>query len=171
MNTFEAVKTMLAVRDYQRKNIPAETVTRILEAARLTGSSRNRQDWDFVAIEDPQTLKQLGALASTGSYIANAPLAIAVIVPDSPSGYVDGARTTQDMMLVAWEEGIGSNWVGNVNTEAIKQLLNIPTDRVVLNVIPFGYPAKTVGQGKKNRKPLSEVAHAEKFGQPYQKTL
>jgi nitroreductase len=168
MNIFEGVKTMLAVRDYRREKIPTETVTRILEAARLTGSSRNRQHWDFVVVEDPQILKQLGALASTGPYIANAPLAIAVIVPDSPSGYVDGARATQDMMLVAWEEGIGSNWVGNVNTDAIKQLLNIPTGRMILNVIPFGYPAKTLGQGKKNRKPLHEIAHAGKFGQPYQ---
>nr|NIP28002.1 nitroreductase [Phycisphaerae bacterium]NIX31815.1 nitroreductase [Phycisphaerae bacterium] len=135
MEVFEAIKTMLAVRHYQSKQIPAEIVTRIVEAGRLTGSSRNRQEWDFIVIQDPQTLKQLGGLASTGPYIAEAPLAIAVVVPESPVGYIDGARATQDMMLVAWEAGLGSNWVGNVNTETIKELLNVPHDRMVLTII------------------------------------
>ncbi len=167
MEVFEAIKTMLAVRHYQSKQIPAEIVTRIVEAGRLTGSSRNRQEWDFIVIQDPQTLKQLGGLASTGPYIAEAPLAIAVVVPESPVGYIDGARATQDMMLVAWEAGLGSNWVGNVNTETIKELLNVPQDRMVLTIIPFGYPTEALGKGIKNRKSLADVAHEEKFGRSY----
>jgi hypothetical protein len=39
---------------------------------------------------------------------------------------------------------------------------------MIVVVIPFGYPAKKVGGGKKVRKPLAEVAHDERFGQPYQ---
>lgn len=167
MEVFDAVKTMLAVRDYQRKPIPDEVVTRIVEAGRLTGSSRNRQHWDFVVVRDEQRLKKLGELASTGPYIAQAALAIAVVVPDAPVGYMDGARATQDMMLVAWAEGIGSNWVGNMDTQAVKELLGVPQDRMVLNVIPFGYPTKELGAGHKDRKPLSEVAHAEEFGEAY----
>jgi nitroreductase len=167
VEVFQAVKTMLAVRSYRNESIPDELVTRIVEAGRLTGSSRNRQPWDFVVVRNPETLRRLGELASTGSYIAGAPLAIAVVVPDSPVGYMDGARATQDMMLVAWEAGVGSNWVGNVNTEPIKKLLNVPQDRMVLNIIPFGYPTEALGQGIKDRKPLAEVAHAERFGNPY----
>lgn len=168
MQLFEGIKTMLAVREYQAIPIPDEVVTRIVEAGRLTGSSRNRQQWDFVVVRNPETLRRLGELASTGPYIANAPLAIAVVTPEGPVGYIDGARATQDMMLAAWEMGIGSNWVGNTNTPAVKELLNVPADRMIVVVIPFGYPAKKVGGGKKVRKPLAEVAHAERFGQPYQ---
>lgn len=167
MDVFEAVQTMLAVRSYEDKPISDEIVTRVLEAGRLTGSSMNRQHWDFVAVRDRETLQRLGELASTGTYIADAALAIAVVVPDAPVGYMDGARATQDMMLVAWNEGIGSNWVGNVNTDRIKKLLDIPEERLVLNVIPFGYPTEDLGQGLKDRKPLSEVAHAEQYGNPY----
>lgn len=167
MKTFEAIKTMLAVRSYQDKPIPADVVTRIVEAGRLTGSSQNTQQWDFVVVQNRETLQKLGQLASSGAYIGQAPLAIAVVVPNSTVGHIDGARATQDMMLAAWEEGIGSNWVGNVNTEPIKTLLNIPQGKMVLNIIPFGYPTETVGQGVKKRKPLAEVAHREKFGQPY----
>jgi nitroreductase len=167
MNVFKAVKTLLAVRRYRQEPIPDEVITRIVEAARLTGSSRNSQQWDFVIIRQPDTIQQLGQLASTGSFIAQAALAIAVVVPESPTGYIDGARAAQDMMLVAWDEGVGSSWVGNVNTEPIKALLNIPAERMVLTILPFGYPAQAVGQGIKARKPLAEIAHQETFGQPY----
>jgi len=167
MNVFEAVKTMLAVRTYQNQPIPNEVVTRIVEAGRLTGSSRNTQQWDFVVVRDKETLKALGSMASTGGYIADAAMAIAVVVPDAPVGYMDGARATQDMMLAAWEEGIGSNWVGNMDTDEVKRLLNIPQEKMILNVIPFGYPAEAVGAGRKQRKPLGEIAHSERFGQAY----
>ncbi|MDT8306010.1 MAG: nitroreductase family protein, partial [Anaerolineae bacterium] len=83
------------------------------------------------------------------------------------TGYVDGARAVQDMMLVAWEEGVGSNWVANVNTPEVRDLLAIPEDRQVLAIIPFGYPDRELGKGKKERKALAEIAHAERFGQPY----
>jgi nitroreductase len=164
VNAREAVRTLLAVREYDDRPIAEESVRRILEAAQLTGSSRNRQQWDFVAIQDKQTLQRIGASATTGKFIAGAALAIAVIVPDNTTGYIDGARAVQDMMLVAWEEGIGSCWVGNCNTPEIRGLLNVPDDRLVLTVVPFGYPAKKLGKGRKNRKPLSEIAHAETFG-------
>ncbi|RIK30832.1 MAG: nitroreductase [Chloroflexi bacterium] len=168
MNVFDGIKTMVAVREYEPRPIPDEIVMRILEAARLTGSSRNRQPWDFVVVRNPDSLKRLGEFASTGPYIANAALAVAVVVPEGPTGYIDGARAVQDMMLAAWEAGVGSNWVGNVNTGPIKELLKIPADRMVLTVIPFGYPTKKLGAGIKDRKPLSTIAHAEQFGQPYQ---
>jgi nitroreductase len=161
---------MLAVREYQTRPIPDDVVQRIVEAARLTGSSRNRQPWDFIVIRNADALRRIGELASTGRFIANAPLAVAVVVPDAPVGYIDGARAVQDMMLAAWEAGVGSNWVGNVNTPEIKSLLNVPADRMVLTVIPFGYPTKRLGAGKKNRKPLAEVVHTEQYGRPYNPT-
>jgi len=167
MDAFHAVKTMLAVREYRPDAIPEDVVRQILEAARLTGSSRNRQQWDFVVVRDRSTLGQLGRLASTGKFIADAPLAIAVVTADGPTGYIDGARAVQDMMLAAWDAGVGSNWVGNTNTPEIKALLNVPADKLVLTVIPFGYPKKKLGAGKKQRKPLAEVAHLEQFGQTY----
>lgn len=168
METFQAVKTMLAVRSYRDRPISDEDVTRILEAGRLTASSQNRQHWDFIALRDRERLRQVGRMARSGGYIADAALAIAVVVPDGPVGYMDGGRAAQDMMLVAWEAGIGSNWVGNVNTGEIKELLDVPQERLLLTIIPFGYPTREIGDDvTKNRKPLAEVAHEEVYGQPY----
>jgi len=167
MDVFDGIKTLLAVREYAQKPVSDDVVRRILDAGRLTGSAMNRQHWNFVVVRQPENLQRLGQLATYGPYIAQAALAIAIVVPEGPLGYIDGTRAVQDMMLVAWEAGIGSNWVGNVNSAPIRELLNIPQDQTILTIIPFGYPAKAVGAGIKNRKPLSEVAHAEKFGQPF----
>lgn len=167
MNVFEAIQTLLAVREYDDRDIPDEVVAQIVEAGRLTGSSRNTQQWDFIVVREGERLQKLGELATTGRFIADAKLAIAVVVPDAPVGFMDGARATQDMMLAAWGAGVGSNWVGNTNTVPIRELLNVPEDRMLLNITAFGYPAKRIGAGKKNRKPLAEVAHAEAFGTPF----
>lgn len=168
MEVFEAVRTGLAVREYQDKPVPPETVRRIVEAGRLTGSSMNRQPWHFIVVQNRDTLRQLGALAKTGPYTAQAPLAIVVAIQRTPFAVSDGSRAIQSMMLTAWSEGVGSNWVGFMGMKEVKPLLGIPDDLDVLAIIPFGYPARPVGKGRKNRKPLSEVAHLEQFGHPFQ---
>ena len=47
-----------------------------------------------------------------------------------------------------------------------KALLDVPAGLDVLAILPFGYPARPVGRGKKQRKPLREVAHLERYGRP-----
>jgi len=167
MDVFETVRTVLAVRAFQAKPIPAEVVRRIVESAWLTGSSRNGQPWHFIVVEDRDTLKQLGALAPTGPYIAQAPLAVVVAMEPSPYAVSDTSRAIQSMILAAWSEGVGSNWVGYQNLEQTKSLLGIPADVEVMAILPFGYPVKKLGKGRKNRKPLEQVAHREHFGQPF----
>src|SRR5436309_12867292 len=83
MEVFEAVRTLLAVREYQDKPIPPETRRRIVEAAHLNASSMNRQPWHFIAIDDRDTLRQLGSIAQSGPYIARAPFAVVVCIEDS----------------------------------------------------------------------------------------
>lgn len=168
MEAFEAVRTILAIREFQDKPVPAEAVRRIVEAGGLTGSSMNRQPWHFIVVRNRDILRQLGALAKTGPYIAEAALAIVVAIQRTPFSISDASRAIQSMMLTAWSEGLGSNWVGFMGMTEVKPLLGIPEELDVLAIIPFGYPAKPVGKGRKNRKPLSEVAHLERFGQPFQ---
>jgi nitroreductase len=79
----------------------------------------------------------------------------------------DGSLAIHAMMLTAWAEGIGSNWVGFAGRLGeVNGQLGIPDRLDVLAILPFGYPAAAVGRGKKNRKPLAEVACRERFGQP-----
>lgn len=168
MNVYDTISTVLAVREYQDKPIPPDAVRRIVEAGRLTGSSRNSQPWRFVVVEDRDALRRLGEIATTGPYVAQAPLAIVVLIEKTPYAVSDASRAIQSMALAAWEEGIGSNWVGFTGMDAVKPALGIPDEFDVLAILPFGYPAKELGQGKKRRKPMGEVAFRERFGQPYE---
>ena len=168
MNVFDAVCTVLAIRNFDAKPVPPEMVGRIIEAGRLTGSSLNLQPWHFVVVEDPDTLEKLGELASTGPYIAQAPLAIVVLVEETRYAVSDASRAIQSMVLAAWEAGIGSNWVGFFGLETVNPLLGIPKNLNVLAILPFGYPVQKVGKGLKRRKPLSAVVSREKFGQPFE---
>src|SRR5437773_8415445 len=168
MDALAALRTLLAVRSYQAKPVPDAVVRRIVEAGRLTGSGMNRQPWHFIVIRDAETLRQLGALASSGPYVAQAPLAIVVAVDKTRFGVSDASRAIQSMLLTAWADGVGSNWVGFGGLDKVKALLDIPAKLEVLAILPFGYPAGAVGRGKKDRKALREVAHLERFGRPFE---
>jgi nitroreductase len=168
MDVFEAIRTLLAVRSYQDKPVPEAVSRRIVEAGRLTGSGMNRQPWHFIVIRDRETLRGLGALASSGSYVAQAPLAIVVATDRSRFAVSDASRAIQSMLLAAWADGVGSNWVGFGGLERVRALLDIPGNLDVLAILPFGYPARAIGKGKKQRKPLREVAHLERYGHPFE---
>ena len=163
---FDAVRSVMAIRDYQDKPVPSDVVTRIVDAGRLTASASNSQAWHFVVVREPETLRALGSLVRTGPYIAKSVLAIVVAYEKtSHTGISDCSRAIQSMLLTAWAEGIGSNWTGFGGLEGVRTKVALPDRYEVLAVLPFGYPARPV-KGRKKRKPLAEVASAERFGTP-----
>ncbi|MGH7388044.1 MAG: nitroreductase family protein [Candidatus Rokuibacteriota bacterium] len=169
MDVFDGLRTLLAVRRYQDRPVPEAIVRRIVEAGRLTGSAMNAQPWHFVVVQDRDTLRELGRLARSGPYVAQAPLAVAVAIDKKTRFAVsDASRAIHSMMLAAWADGVGSNWVGFGGLDDVKALLKIPAALDVLAIVPFGYPAHPVGRGKKQRKPLGEIAHRERYGQPFE---
>jgi nitroreductase len=168
MEVFEAIRTMQAVRDYQDRPVPDDVLHRVLEAGRLTASGINAQPWHFIVVQDPETLRQLGALAKTGPYIAAAPVAIAVAVDRTRLAISDASRAIHSMLLTAWADGVGGNWVGFGGLDEVKPLLGIPEELDLLAILPLGYPTAAIGRGKKDRKPLAEIASKERYGQPFE---
>jgi nitroreductase len=111
MDVFEAIRTMQAVRQYQDRPVSEVVLRQVLEAGRLTASGMNAQPWHFIVVQDPEMLRELGALAKSGPYIAGAPVAIAVAV-DRTRLASDASRAIHAMLLTAWADGVGGNWVG-----------------------------------------------------------
>ena len=165
---FDTVRSILAVRSFEPTPIPEDTLGRIVEAGRLSASAVNKQPWHFIVVQDQDDLRQLGALARSGPYIAQAPLAIVVAVDDTKFAVSDASRAIQSMMLTAWAEGVGSNWVGFGGLEEVKSLLEIPEELDVLAIVPFGYPAGVASDPRKKRKSLDQVVHRERFGVPFE---
>jgi nitroreductase len=167
MDIFDCIRSRPAVRSFRPDPIPSAIIKKILEAGRQAHSQRNRQPWRFIVIQDRDMLKQIGALASTGPYIADAPLAIALAIEGAKNPYIDATRAAECLMLAAWGEGVGSCWVGGLDRPKIKELLDIPADAELVTVMPFGYPTDEEKGKKKVRKRLEKIAFAERYGQSY----
>jgi len=168
MEVYEAIRTVLAVREFQNTTVPKDVVYEIMESARLTASSRNGQPWHFIVVQNHDALVQLSSLVASGTYTAQAAFAVVVAIEkSSPYGLSDGSRAIQSMVLTAWSKGIGSNWTGWEGMTNVASFLGIPDEYDVIAVVPFGYPAHIRKNGKKQRKTLSEVIHGEQFGLPF----
>src|SRR5436309_11537762 len=164
---FEAARTVLAIREFEDRPVPDEVLHRIVEAGRLSASANNRQPWHFILVRDRQGLRKLGSLVRTGPYTAGAAAAVIVGYEKATGQYAvsDASRAIQSMLLVAWGDGVGSNWTGFTGLENVRQEFGLPDTYDVLAVVPFGYPKRKV-IGKKKRKPFDEVVSSERFGSP-----
>ena len=168
MEVYDAVRTVLAVREFKNKPVPDTLVKKIVEAARLTASSENGQPWHFIIVQNREPLGHLGSVVDYGPYNAQAAFAIVVAIDkSSPFGVSDASRAIQSMVLTAWSENVGSNWTGWVGMSRVAALLDVPDNMEVIAVVPFGYPTQMRTKGRKRRKALSEVAHRERFGQSF----
>jgi len=166
VDTLTCVRTRREIRDYLDKPVPPECLQQILEAGRLAPSSKNSQPWHFIVIRDKTSLRKVSELTPTGRHIAQAPLAIAIVMDGAKLPEIDGARAVQNMVLAAWSLGIGSCWVTNFYEDGVKELLNVPQRMKLVTVMPFGYPTEPKTNRKKIRRPMSEMLHYEKFGMP-----
>lgn len=140
-----------------------EHLQKILEAGRLAPSSKNSQPWHFIVIRNKDTLRKISELTPTGGHITKAPLAIAVLMDCAKLPEIDGARAVQNMVLAAWDLGIGACWVANFYEDGVKDVLGVPQRMKLVTVMPFGYSPELKTRRKKDRKPMEEIVHYEKF--------
>ena len=169
MDTFDCISTKVEVREFSKgKPVPADVKSRILEAARLTGSSMNTQHWRFIIVQDKGNLKRLADDSNTGAWAAGCDFAVIILTdPKVPGHVIDGGRVLQDMQLAAWNMGIGSGIFTGIKEDKLRKDYAIPQELEVTAFAGFGYPVRNVTGKKKNRKPLSEIAFREKFGNKF----
>ena len=169
MDVYQCIRSRLTVRDFKPDPVPAGAIRRMLQAARWAPSARNRQPWNFIVVQNRDTLSHIGSIASSGGFIGGAPLAVAVVMDRQGRPEFDAGRSLQQMELAAWSQGVGSCVAGvrGEENEKVKELLGIPEDKELVTVVAFGYPTDEAAAGTKVRKPISEIAHSERFGQSY----
>lgn len=165
LDTFDSIATKVEVRQFAKKPVSSDEKSKILEAARLTGSSMNTQHWRFIVIQDRNNVKRLAEDSTTGGWAASSDFAVIILTNPKVPGYmIDGGRVLQDMQLAAWNMGIGSGIFTGVSEEKLRKDFAIPPNLKITAIACFGYPSKKVSGKKKNRKPLNEIAFSEKFG-------
>ena len=142
MDTFLAVASKREVRDYAGRPIPADATQRILEAGRISGSSRNAQPWRFVVVESPSLRERLADAVYVPANVRAAALVVVIALRGRGPIAFDAGRAAQNMMLTAWNEYIGSCPNGIPDPEVVARLLDLEEGERPTIVLTFGYPAR-----------------------------
>lgn len=170
MDVLEAARTRRSIRSYEKKVVEREKILKVLEAARLAPSAANRQPWKFIVVTDTNVRESLRA-AYNREWFVSAPVIIigcafpneAWIRRDGEEFWkVDVSIAMQNLVLAAWEEGLGTCWIGAFNEHEVKSVLGIPETVRVLAMTPLGYPAVEKGPVT-NRKSLEEIVYYDRW--------
>jgi len=173
VETWEAVRTKRMVRRFSDRPVEGAALQRILDAGRHAGSSKNLQRWEFIVCRDREHVRQLASVGPWAGHVAKAAIAIALVTPnpaaaDAPlSVMFDLGQAAQNMMLVAWELGIGSCPATVYEHDRARELLGYPASHHCEYLLSFGYPANpaelTAPPRPGGRRPLSELVHEERW--------
>jgi nitroreductase len=161
VDTFLAIASRREVRDYEPRALPPEVEERILDAGRLAGSSKNRQPWRFDVVR--------GELLANSVYeptnLRGAPFVVAIVVRGKGPVSFDAGRAAQNMLLVAWNEGVGSCPNAIADEPTARAALALEEEEKIAIVLSFGYPARprdpesrsaAEWSARANRRPLQE---------------
>lgn len=173
VDVWTAVSTKRAIREFSTRAIDDATLDRILDAGRRSGSSKNLQRWDFIVCRDRAHLRELAVVGPWAGHLAGAAVGIALVTPDPRSAdsplsvMFDLGQAAANMMLVAWELGIGSVPATVYEHDLARRLLGYPDDRHCEYLLSFGYPADpailTAPRKPGGRRRLDELVHHERW--------
>jgi nitroreductase len=165
VDTYQTIISKRDTRVFTDQGIPEDTLRRILQAGRMAGSSKNSQPCRFVVIDDAEVKRNIAKCGDFAAWIPEAPLLIALAVPDeAPRNEYDAGRASQNMMVAAWAEEIGSCPVSMHHVECARETLGLPPNYRVSVVLAFGYRArapKSVPEAA--RKPWDEYVRRNRW--------
>jgi len=164
MDTYRAVVDKRDQRGFTDRPLPEDVLRRILQAGRMTGSSKNAEPNRFVVVRDRARLEALGGTSAFGRWMARA--AVAIVIVQTQEHAFDAGRCAQNMMLAAWNEGVGS-CPAHLPEPELARLLDIPDGLFINRVIGFGFvspdraaPPRSVAR---RRHPLTDLVHWERW--------
>jgi nitroreductase len=184
METLEAIRTRRSVRRFSDQPVEPEKLQSVLEAVQQAPSWSNKQCWHLVVVRDQEVRNKISELSFVESFfathgyksnpaqkaLAQAPIVIVACADPKLSGDLHGERyfmadmgiASENLMLAAHDQGLGSVFVGVFEEESLKNLLAIPPAIRIVGLFPLGYPAGDAKDGPP-RKPLSEFVHYGKW--------
>jgi nitroreductase len=161
MDTLEAIRTRRSIRKYTGEIIPRADLEKIVDAARLAPTGNNKQPWDFIVVTDQAMIDRLKVASQ---WMDKAGAIIAVVMDPSSRWWIeDASAAVENMLLTCTALGYGACWLEGYTLpreDEFKKLLDIPTSKRLITLVPVGVPAESPSVDKK---PLSEVIHWEKY--------
>jgi nitroreductase len=161
MDALEAIRTRRSIRKYTGEKIPRADLEKIVDTARLAPTGNNKQPWDFIVVTDQAMIDRLKVASQ---WMDKAGAIIAVVMDPSSRWWIeDASAAVENMLLTCTALGYGACWLEGYTLpreDEFKKLLDIPTSKRLITLVPIGVPAESPSVDKK---PLSEVIHWEKY--------
>ncbi len=168
MDVAEAIRTRYSCRHYRDKPLEPNKLGALLEAARQAPSAKNLQDWRLVVVTGKETTKQLAAAANNQTFLEEAgAIIVACTVSDhvmrcgQAVGPIDVAIALEHIALRATELGLATCWIGSFYTDKVKEILGIPQNVTIIELMALGYPADSPKEHR--REPLEHIVSFEKW--------
>jgi nitroreductase len=162
MAVLDVIRKRYSCRSYQDKSIEQDKLDCILEAARLAPSARNTQDWRFVVVTDKAIKSRVAATTNrpevfgkAGAIIAACSNSDEIMRCGQAIGPIDVAIALEHISLQAADLGLGTCWIGSFDAGKVRQILAIPDDVAIIELMTVGYPADTKPQPK--REPIEKI--------------
>ena len=167
MDAWDAIRARRNVRTYRPDPIAEQDLNRIAEAGWRAPSASNRQHWDFIIVTDAEQLRALATVWQGARHIADAPAAIALVVPEPADDRThvidqyDLGQATLAMAVAAADLGIGTGHSSVGDQARAREILGVPEDHIVSYLLGIGRPAARPLKPivNPNRRPFDEVVH------------
>jgi len=175
------IKTRRTVRQYKAEEVKKDKFMKIMEAVRWAPSWANTQCWELIAVRNPKIKialsKTLPKTNPARNAVANAPIVIAVCGKKGVSGYInnkpipekrsswqmfDLGLAMQNLTLTAHSMGLGTVHVGWFSSKKGKEILKVPENVDLVELVPLGYPAKI--PKRTTRKKVENFVFLNKYG-------
>lgn len=168
MTVLEAIRKRYSCRAYQDRAVEKEKLDNVFEAARLAPSAKNLQDWRFVVVTDKQKKRQVAdttnrpdVFEKAGAIIAACSNSDFVMKCGQKVAPIDVAIALEHISLQATELGLATCWIGSFETDKVRDILEIPDDVAIIELMALGYPAD--GQRETGREPIEKILCYEKW--------
>jgi len=169
VDVFEAIRSRYSVRGYKPDPVSDELLDQVLEAARQAPTAANKQPFRIVVVHTEGREQEMRRFYDR-SWLAEAPLVLVVVVVPGEAwrrrdgklyDEVDATIAFDHLVLAATAVGLGTCWVADFDTAAVRELLALPDDVTPIALTPLGYPDKD--RTKTGRRPLDELVKYERW--------
>jgi nitroreductase len=159
MDFSKVIRERRSIRKFKKDLIPDSACQSLREALSLAPSANNKQPCIFVFVKDGDIRARIVGEACHQEGFLDAPLIVVACCPRG--GEFDCAIAVDHLILAATNEGLGSCWVGWIERQAIRQVLDIPDDIDIPVIVPIGYAAES--PGARPRKGFRELFREDAF--------
>jgi nitroreductase len=169
----DAISSQRAIREFADPSLSEDDLLCIVEAGRRAPSSKNEQRREFIVCTERDRLRELSTVGDYAQHLAGAAAAIALVTPETAEGWrregiaFDLGHAAQNMMLCAWELGIGSVHAAVYDEARTRELLGYPEGFRCDYLLSFGYPnspeAMLLPRRAGGRRALEEIVHRERW--------